>query len=85
MFHLPPVSGEGGGDDRRGSSRRVDQPCLCTLRRTDRNYVGTSCEVIEIVGPLLHHLAALGQVLGKVVAGAHRIPIAVCKLALDPL
>ena len=42
-------------------------------------------ELVQVIRPLLHHLAALRQVLGKVVCRADLVAFAVYKLPLDHL
>lgn len=43
----------------------------------DRNHLGTLAQAIQVIRPLLHQLASLGQELGAVVGTAQGIPHAV--------
>src|SRR3984893_15253248 len=42
-------------------------------------------KIVEIIRPLLHHEAALGEVLGVVVGGADFVAFVMGKLAFDPI
>ena len=46
-------------------------------------HLDSGAQPVQIVGPRLHHLAAPGQVLGKVVRGTDIVALGVRKLALD--
>lgn len=58
----------------RGRSRRLERQHLCTI-----------AQVVEVVGPCLHHAARLRQELRPVVGSAERVGLAVRQLGLDPL
>ena len=52
-------------------------------RLANRYHVSTVFKAVQIVRPRLHHLAALGKILGAIVGGARRIAFGVGKLSLD--
>src|SRR3546814_10534961 len=55
----------------------------CRASRPQGHDVGTRAQRVQVVGPRLHHLLALGHVLRAVVGGADLVALGVCQLALD--
>jgi len=51
--------------------------------RCDRNDIGPSLDPVKVIGPLLHHLAALADELCPVVRRAEAIRYSVRELKLD--
>jgi len=48
-----------------------------------RNHARAGPELVQVVRPLLHHLASLGQVLGEVVRRRYLVALAMRQLPLD--
>src|SRR3546814_779635 len=57
----------------------------CRASRPQGHDVGTRAQRVQVVGPRLHHLLALGHVLRAVVGGADLVALGVCQLALDQI
>src|SRR3546814_6302853 len=51
----------------------------CRASRPQGHDVGTRAQRVQVVGPRLHHLLALGHVLRAVVGGADLVALGVCQ------